>query len=155
MSIKDQVIDELPQQLIKFTGESAAWARVDRTIEWVDTDAAGHQHNSAIVRFVEAAEAKLFRVRGLEVYFPIAPRVRQELDFRAKLYFGQEVTTVVRVDRVGVSSMTFSFVVWGRPFGGRGWVLAAEGKFVTVCVPAGSDSSQPWPESIRQGLGAS
>ena len=40
---------------------AATTATLERTIEWVDTDAAGHQHNSAVLRFVEACEAKVFR----------------------------------------------------------------------------------------------
>ncbi|MGO2053063.1 thioesterase [Glutamicibacter sp. BW80] len=126
---------------------------LQRTIEWVDTDAAGHQHNSAIMRFVEAAEAKLFRDAGADSYFAMAPRVRQEIDFSAKLFFGQKVTTAVRVERIGTSSMTFGFKVWGHPHQGRGLVLAAEGKFVTVCVPQGGEVSAPWPKEILAALG--
>lgn len=155
MNTSVRVDMQLSDQFAEFTRDALAAARVDRSIEWVDTDASGHQHNSVVTRFVEAAEARLFRERGLDEYFPIAPRVRQELNFRAKLYFGQQVTTIVRIDRVGVSSMSFSFVAWGHPFGERDWILAADGKFVTVCVPSGADASAPWPDRIRQGLGAS
>lgn len=138
----------LSRQVHEFTGETAVSCVLQRTIEWVDTDAAGHQHNSTIMRFVEAAEAKLFRASGVESYFAIAPRVRQEIDYSAKLYFGQEVTTAVRVERVGVSSMTFGFMVWGHPHQGRDVCIAAQGKFVTVCVPQGSESSAPWPQRV-------
>lgn len=50
-------------------------------VEWIDTDAAGIYHNSTVTRFVEAAEAALMRERGLHGYFPVAPRVRFEVDF--------------------------------------------------------------------------
>ncbi len=30
-------------------------------LEWMDTDAGGHHHNTSITRFVEAAEATLMR----------------------------------------------------------------------------------------------
>ena len=93
---------------------TATTATLVRTIEWVDTDAAGHQHNSAVLRFVEACEAKLFRDLDLPEYFPSAPRVRHELNYRAKLYFGQQVTTTVVVEKIGRTSMTFSFEVWAR-----------------------------------------
>lgn len=139
----------------EFLDPALAGTSLDRTIEWIDTDAAGHQHNSAILRFVEATEAKLFRQLGQNAYFGIAPRVRHETDYRAKLYFGQQVTTAVRIDRVGTSSMSFAFRVWGHPFEGRDVVLAAEGKFTTVCVPQGSESSAPWPPALRAALGAS
>ena len=114
-------------------------------VEWMDTDAAGHHHNTAIVRFVEAAEAALMRERGLAGYFGTAPRVRFEADFESRLWFGQEVAATVALERVGASSMTFSFEVWGEEFEGRPRARAAVGRFVTVHVPSGSDSSQPWP----------
>ncbi len=135
-----------------FLATGLAGNALQRTIEWVDTDAAGHQHNSVILRFVEAAEAKLFRELGQNSYFGMAPRVRHETDYRAKLYFGQDVTTAVVITRIGTSSMDFAFKVWGHPHEGRGAVLAAEGRFITVCVPQGSEASAPWPEGIREAL---
>lgn len=124
----------------------------ERIIEWVDTDAAGHQHNSVIMRFVEAAESKLFRELELPEYFPIAPRVRQEVDYKAKLFFGQHVTTVLRIDRLGEKSLSFSFKVFGHEHEGRPIVEAASGKFVTACVPLGALSSAPWPDNVRRAI---
>ncbi len=124
----------------------------ERVIEWVDTDAAGHQHNSAIMRFVEAAESKLFRELELPEYFPIAPRVRQEVDYRAKLFFGQRVTTALRIDRLGERSMSFSFRVFGHEYEGQPIVEAASGKFVTACVPLGAQVSAPWPGNVRRAI---
>ena len=129
----------------EFLSTSIAGTWLQRTIEWADTDAAGHQHNSVIMRFVEAAEAKLFRELDQHQYFGIAPRVRHEIDYKAKLFFGQEVGTALSVTRIGTSSMDFSFKVWGHAHEDRGTVLAAEGKFVTVCVPQGGEKSAPWP----------
>ena len=58
-----------------------AAASIRRQVEWVDTDASGHHHNSAILRWVEAFEAVLFHDLGLDDYFPLAPRVHQTVDF--------------------------------------------------------------------------
>ena len=140
------------QMVEEFLTGAIRGATLERTIEWVDTDAAEHQHNSVIMRFVEAAEAQLFRALGVTSYFGIAPRVRHEIDYRAKLYFGQVVSTALAIEHVGTASMTFVFKVWGHPHEGRDAVLAAEGRFVTVCVSQGEESSAPWPESIRQAL---
>ncbi|MGP9783754.1 thioesterase [Arthrobacter sp. MYb211] len=137
-------------EVSEFLGAALAGSSLERTVEWVDTDAAGHQHNSVIMRFVEAAESKLFRELGLKGYFPISPRVRQEIDFKSKLYFGQSATAAIRIDRLGTSSMHFAFRVWGHPFEGNGLAVAAEGKVITVCVPEGSSGSGPWPAEIRQ-----
>ncbi len=132
----------------EFLAAGVAGSVLERHIEWIDTDAAGHQHHSVLVRLVEAAEAKLFRELGIVSYFGSAPRVRHEIDYRAKLYFGQRVSAAVAIEHVGTSSMSFAFKAWGHPHEGRGTVLAAESRFVTVCVPEGSEKSAPWPEAI-------
>ena len=114
-------------------------------VEWMDTDAAGHHHNTAIMRWIESAEAALMRERRVPGYFGTAPRVRHEVDFEARLWFGQEVTATVVVERIGASSMTFGYEVWGEAFDGRPRTRAAVGRYVTVHVPEGADGSQPWP----------
>ncbi|MFE2407749.1 acyl-CoA thioesterase [Kitasatospora sp. NPDC059408] len=106
----------------------------------MDTDAAGHHHNTAIVRYVEAAEAELMRTRGITGYFGAAPRVRYEADFSAPLWFGQEVTTELTVERIGTTSITLRFEI--RAEDGR---LAASGRYVAVHVPRGERTSTPWP----------
>lgn len=136
----------------EFLASGVAGSMSERHIEWIDTDAAGHQHNSVVMRFVEAAEARLFRELGVVSYFGHAPRVRHEIDYRAKLYFGQRVTAAVVIEYVGSSSMSFAFKVWGHPHEGRDSVLAAEGRFVTVCVPEGAEKSSPWPATVLAAL---
>jgi len=122
---------------------------VNRTVEWVDTDAAGHQHNSAIMRWVEAAEAQLMRELGLVEYFPLAPRVQQVINFRDKLWFGQQVTATVWVERVGNASLTLGFDVFGHPCERSAGGAAADGTLTTVHVPADGTASAPWPAPIR------
>lgn len=123
-------------------------------VEWIDTDASGIYHNSTVTRFVEAAEATLMRERGLDGYFASAPRVRFEADFRAPLFFGQEVTATVTLAAIGTASMTWEFEVWGEPFEGRPRTQAARGRYVTVHMGTGqvaataddgTRSSRPWP----------
>jgi acyl-CoA thioester hydrolase len=118
----------------------------------MDTDAAGHHHNTAVNRWVESAEAALMRERGVGDYFGAAPRVRHEVDFEARLWFGQEITAEVVVERIGTSSMTFTYEVWGEGFDDRPRTRAAVGRYVTVHVPAGADRAQPWPENWRAAL---
>jgi acyl-CoA thioester hydrolase len=120
----------------------------------MDTDAAGHHHNTAINRWVESAEAVLMREHGLVGYFGTAPRVRHEVDYEARLWFGQEVTATVVLERVGTTSMTFGFEVWGEAFEGRDRCRAAVGRFTTVHVPAGATGARPWPAKWLESLGA-
>ncbi|HXF03435.1 MAG TPA: thioesterase family protein [Arthrobacter sp.] len=125
---------------------------IERTVEWVDTDAAGHQHNSVIMRWVEAAEAELFRRLELPDYFPSAPRVQQVINYRAKLWFGQRVTVRLSVQQLGRTSLTFAFEVHGQPHEKSPGGLAAHGTFTTVYVPADSDGAQPWPDHMRAAI---
>ncbi len=73
---------------------------IERTVEWFDTDAAGHQHHSCIVRFVEAAEAALLREHDLAWLFGETPRVRHEINYRSRLWFGETVTVTLKVVRL-------------------------------------------------------
>lgn len=129
-------------------------ASVERTVEWVDTDASGHQHNSAILRWVEAAEAELFRKLQLPDYFPSAPRIQQVVNYKAKLWFGQRVTATVKINAVGRTSLTMGFEVRGEPLGAPDGVaphsgtVAAFGTVTVAHVPADASTAQPWPEHI-------
>ena len=128
-------------------------------MEWIDSDAAGIHHNTAIARYVESAEAALMRSRGMQKsYFQQCPRVRYEVDFEAPLHIGQELTAMVEVVQVGTASMTFAFEVWGEEFEGRPRRRAAAGRFVTVHISgdhAGETParSSPWPTEWLRALG--
>ncbi len=127
-------------------------ASVERTVEWVDTDASGHQHNSAILRWVEAAEGELFRQLQLPDYFPSAPRVQQVVNYTAKLWFGQRVRATVKITALGRTSLTMGFEVRGEATGApdgatpQSGTVAAFGTVTTAHVPPGASSAQPWPE---------
>jgi len=135
------------------TSHEPSTATVTRRVEWVDTDASGHQHNSLIVRLLEAAEHELILLAGItEEYMVGAPRVRQEIDFTGKLYFGQTVTASIVVERVGRASITYSFDVWGEAFKDVPRRKAASGRLVVAHVPAGSYQAGPWPDAVRAAL---
>lgn len=123
-------------------------ATISRYVEWVDTDAAGQQHNSAILRWMETCEAQLFRNLGLDEYFASAPRVQQVVNYTAKLFFGEEVTTTVSIQKVGRTSLTLGFEVFGEAFNGRDRVSAAHGHVVVVHMTRDADQSSPWPDAM-------
>ena len=131
---------------------ASANSRIERLVEWVDTDAAGIAHNSAIMRWVEACETQLMRDLDLLRYFPATPRVQYTVNFTAQLKFGQGVEVELTVKEVGRSSLTFEFSVVGAPFEGRPAAQAAHGTVTTVHVPLGSSSSAPWPTELRARL---
>ncbi|MCW4354661.1 acyl-CoA thioesterase [Hoyosella sp. YIM 151337] len=115
---------------------------LERRVEWYDTDAAGHQHHSCIVRFVEAAEAELMRQHGLAWLFGRTPRVRHEINYRKRLWFGEVVQTNLRLRRVGTTSMTFEFEVRGQEG------VAADGELIIAHAPPDASSSSPWPAEV-------
>ncbi|MFJ7779196.1 acyl-CoA thioesterase [Streptomyces yangpuensis] len=122
---------------------------VERRVEWADTDAAGHYHHSTVVRWVEAAEAVLLHRLGLSHLFGSTPRVHFEADYRARLWFGDTVRTELRVTRVGAASLHYAFTVRGAQ-GGE----AATGRMVIAHSAAHATGSTPWPDGVRDLLGA-
>ncbi|WP_266753269.1 thioesterase family protein [Streptomyces sp. NBC_01221] len=121
---------------------------MERRVEWCDTDASGHQHHSAILRWVEAAEAELLRRHGLDRLFGRTPRVRHEVNYRARLWFGETVTTRLRVVRLGRTSLTYAFEVRGREG------VAAQGTLIVAHAEPDSPSATPWPQKVRDALEA-
>ncbi|QMU77129.1 acyl-CoA thioesterase [Streptacidiphilus sp. PB12-B1b] len=119
---------------------------VERRVEWSDTDAAGHYHFSAVLRWAEAAEAVLLRRLGLAELFGSIPRVHFEADYRERLWFGDPVRITLRVDKVGTSSLHYAFEVAG-PAG-----TAAVGRMSVVHSAATASGPTPWPAQMRARL---
>lgn len=119
---------------------------IRRVVEWVDTDAAGHHHHGAILRWVEAAESELLRGLGVESLFGRIPRVRYEADYSARLWFGQEVEVSIGITHVGTTSLRYAFEVTADG------VVAAGGRLVIVYAEPDSPGAVPWPEEIRAAL---
>ena len=116
---------------------------IERRVEWVDTDAAGHQHYTAILRWAEAAEAELLRNLGLDRLFGRTPRVRHEVDYKGRLWFGEIVRTRLWVDALGRTSLRFGFTVHG-PKG-----LAAQGTVTIAHAEPDQPRATPWPDEVR------
>ena len=134
-------------------GMSPRTATVRRVVEWSDTDASGHHHNRIIIRLEEACERVLMTELGVrDEFFASAPRVRHEVDYLGPLAFAQEATCALRVERVGTSSVTFAFEVWGEEFEGAPRHPAARGRVVGVHVAPGDSSSSPWTPTLRAAL---
>ena len=70
--------------------------RVERTVEWPDTDAAGHYHHSSVIRWVEAAESELHLALGLPELFGHVPHVHYEVDYLERLWFRDQNALLAR-----------------------------------------------------------
>jgi acyl-CoA thioester hydrolase len=117
-------------------------------VAFVDTDASGRIHFTAMFRYFEAAELEFLRSLGFcyrdapDIGFP---RVKVECEYRAAIGFDDELDIAVNVKRVGTSSYTLAFTTW------KGDVASANGSIVVVCVGR-PGRAQPLPEVLRTAL---
>jgi acyl-CoA thioester hydrolase len=129
---------------------AGAFVEKIRFLEWMETDAAGHQHYTSAFRWVEECESALYRKLGLpSSLFGQIPRVKVQMEYKRRIFFGEEVVTRLEVARVGTSSMELNFTahVAGE--------LAAHGTYIIVHSPNAEQGSQPWPQEWRTAFLAS
>jgi acyl-CoA thioester hydrolase len=85
---------------------------IERTrVAWVDTDAGGRIHFTAAFRWAELAEVGLRRKLGLVEEWGNYPRRRVEAEFLKVLVFEDEIEVRIRPERLGKSSITWSFEI--------------------------------------------
>ncbi len=121
---------------------------VHRTVAWNETDAAGHNHFSAAFRWMEEAEHALYAGLSLDPsIIDRVPRVHIDIDYAARLYYGEPITVRVAVTRVGTSSCSLEFQI--RKDDGA---VAISGTYVIVHAASTTEGSAPWPADIRAAL---
>ena len=122
--------------------------RFEARIRFVDTDASGRIHYTAMFRHFEAAETEL--MRSLDIRYSrdayLFPRVHVECDFRAAILYDDLVDIEVFLTKLGKSSVRFKFQTW------KSGDLAASGAVVAVCVDAKTQRPIPIPEELRKKL---
>jgi YbgC/YbaW family acyl-CoA thioester hydrolase len=125
------------------TGDPAS-IRIQRRIDWSDTDASGAYHNTAAFRLMEAAETSLVdRLGFLEDVYGRHPRVRLEADFLKPLFFRDLVDVTLRVTEVGRTSVTYEIEI------ARDGEACVRGKLVAVFLDRVGGTPQPWPDEYR------
>lgn len=117
---------------------------IQRKVEWPDTDAAGHWHYSAVIRWVESAETALMDRLGLLELYGRVPRVRFEVEFHDRLWFADIVDIDFRIAKVGNTSVRYAFDVR------RGDDHAVSGSVTAVHIDQASGESRPWPDHVRK-----
>lgn len=129
--------------------EGPARVRVQRRVEWAQTDAAGHHHWTSVLHWVEQAQTVLHERLGIaDRTFGREPRAHVELTYTARLFFRDLVDVEVAVDRVGTTAAHYTVRVL------RGDELAAHGTLRTVHVDPASGAKAPWPDDLRAALSA-
>ena len=122
--------------------------RMRRRVAWNETDAAGHNHFTAVFRWIEEAEHSLFRSMSAETaMIARIPRVHIDVDYHDRLYFGEVIDVHVGITRVGNSSCAFEFVVCKAD-----GVRAISGNYVIVHASGTASGAEPWPAQLRSAL---
>jgi YbgC/YbaW family acyl-CoA thioester hydrolase len=119
--------------------------KLQRRVEFSETDAAGIVHFSNFFRYMESAEHAFFRSLGYSVLLadhtpPLGfPRVHAEADYKVPLRFEDlvEIHLLVREKRVKTLSYLFKF----RNLSASPPVEAARGALTVVCVEKKADGA--------------
>ncbi|HTQ58197.1 MAG TPA: thioesterase family protein [Bryobacteraceae bacterium] len=118
-------------------------------VAFVDTDASGRIHFTAMLRYFEAAELEFLRWLGFsyrDAPHTGYPRVRVECEYRSAIVFDDELDIAVSVKRIGSSSYTLEFAAL------KDGAVAASGTIVAVCVDRVKQKAQAMPERLREAL---
>lgn len=119
----------------------------DVRIRFVDTDASGRIHYTAMFSYFEAAEFEFLRSRGGGyASFPeySFPRVNVECDYMGATKCDDLLTITVDIAKEGTSSFTYAFDA--RCEGRR----IAEGNITVVCLARETGRPTPLPEAFRK-----
>jgi acyl-CoA thioester hydrolase len=117
---------------------------VHRRVEWADTDAAGHHHFSAPLRWVEHAESLLYDRLGIVDFIAaLVPRVHFDIDYFSRLQYRDMYELTLVVKRLGRSSLTYRFEIKSADH------MVAEGTLVVVLTGLSDRKARPWPEQVR------
>ena len=129
------------------SGPNPARITLRRLVEFPDIDISGHYHNSAVIRWIEAAEAVLHSRLGIaDLTFGFNPRLQLDIQFRARLYFLDDIDIDLAVIHVGRSSVRYSFDIR------RADTVAVTGQFAAAYLLKGAEHTRPWPEQVRRAL---
>jgi acyl-CoA thioester hydrolase len=123
--------------------------RFQTRIRFIDTDASGRIHYTAMFRYFESAEIEFLRSLGISYDASRGynlPRVHVECDFMRVIGHDDLVTIEVSLTKVGRSSIRLDF----RTF--KADELAAKGAIVMACADRKTMHSVPIPDDLRAKL---
>ena len=122
-------------------------------VRFRDIDAFGHVNNAVFFSYVEQARFAYFLdVVAAGEAFDRLPLIlaRVELDFRAPIFYGDEVVVATRIDRIGRSSIGMSHRMTAGPEGR----LAGDVAAVLVTYDYEASRPMPVPEGWRERMSA-
>src|SRR5437899_3309901 len=107
--------------------------RLQRRVDFCDTDLAGIVHFANFFRYMEAAEVAFLKARGLNVtliwdFEQLGfPRVSATCEYMSPVRFDDLLDIDVRVEKIGGKSVTYTFEF------SRAATAIARGKMTSVC----------------------
>ncbi len=122
--------------------------RFETRIRFIDTDASGRIHYTAMFRYFESAEIEFMRSLGVsyESHEFGLPRVHVECDFLLQIGYDDLIVIEVSLTKLGRSSIRLEFC------GTKRGELAAKGAVVVVCMDKNSKRAIPIPDELRARL---
>ena len=119
--------------------------RFQTRVRFIDTDASGRIHYTAMFRYFESAEIEWMRELGISyIGSKIGlPRVRVECDFRKAIAYDDLLEIEVRLTKLGGSSFRLEFAAL------RAGVAAAQGAVVIACMDRETGQAIPIPDEMR------
>ena len=133
--------------VVEPNGGAPLTVSIERRVEFADTDATGHHHYLAVLRWLEHAERVLHEQLGIaDETLGRLPRVHLEVDFFAAVHYREPIELTLVVERVGRTSLTHTFRVES------GALLVAAGRYVVVLSIYNDGRSTPWPAHVRSRL---
>lgn len=117
-------------------------------ILFIDTDASGRIHYTAMFRYFEAAEIEFFRSIGvLHEHEGISfPRVHVECDYRGAIRYDDLLEIEVSIGRIGKTSVQLKFSVLNAG------VEAASGNVVIASMDRQTQRATAIPQAVREKL---
>jgi acyl-CoA thioester hydrolase len=115
-------------------------------VRFVDTDASGRIHFTAMFRYFEAAEVEFLRTLGITYHGGISynfPRVHVECDFLKVISNDDLIDIEVSLTNLGRSSVRFEFRTLKET------EVAAKGVVIAACADRHTLHSVPIPDNLR------
>lgn len=122
--------------------------RFKTRIRFIDTDASGRIHYTAMFRYFESAEIEFMRRLGVSYTKNRYgfPRVHVECDFLLSMVHDDEIEIEVFLTKLGRSSVRLEFHTWKERR------LAARGAIVIVCMDKVTERAVAIPSDLREKL---
>lgn len=134
--------------------------RLTQQIQFVDTDTAGIMHFTNFFRLMEITEHSFYRSLGFSVFSIQSediigfPRVQVSCDFKAPLYFEDNVETHLLVRAISQKTIGYTFIF--RKFESESSEEVARGELTVACVTMRKNRTQMQsvqiPNAIRNKL---